>query len=62
MTIFDDEYWEELYQERAAIMEYDGGLNWMDAQDAARAHVEREKMKLQLDDIEPQVTNQEDLF
>lgn len=49
MTIFDDEYWEELYQERAAIMEYDGGLNWMDAQDEARAYVEQEKMRLQLE-------------
>lgn len=49
MTIFDDEYWEEMYQERAAIMEYDGGLNWMDAQESARAYVEREKMKLQLE-------------
>ena len=49
MTIFDDEYWEELYQERAAIMELDGGMNWMDAQDAARAYVEQEKMRLQLE-------------
>ncbi len=22
----DDEYWQEMYEERAAIMEYDGGL------------------------------------
>ena len=49
LTIFDDEYWEEMYQERAAIMEYDGGLNWMDAQEAARDYVEQEKMKLQLE-------------
>ena len=49
MTIFDDEYWEEVYQERAAIMEFDGGLTRGQAEARAKRHVEELKMKLQLE-------------
>ena len=49
MTIFDDEYWEELYQERAAVMEYDGGMTREQAEECARGYVEQEKMRLQLE-------------
>lgn len=49
MTIFDDEYWEEMYQERAAIMEHDGGKTREEAEEYARGYVEQEKMRLQLE-------------
>lgn len=49
MTIFDDEYWEEMYQERAAVMEYDGGKPRKEAEEYARGYVEQEKMRLQLE-------------
>ena len=43
LTIFDDEYWEEVYQERAAIMEFDGGFSRRDAEEAAGYWVDGQK-------------------
>ena len=49
MTIFDDEYWEELYQEHAAVMEMDGGMTREQAEASAKRYVEEYKMLLQLE-------------
>jgi hypothetical protein len=36
----DDEYWEEMFEERAAIMEYDGGLPRSEAEQLAKQLVD----------------------
>ena len=36
----DDEYWQEMYEERAAIIEYDGGLPRDEAEQLAKQHVD----------------------
>ncbi len=36
----DDEYWQEMYEERAAIMEYDGGLLREEAEQLAKQLVD----------------------
>lgn len=37
---YDDEYWQEMYEERAAIMEYDGGLPRDEAERLAKELVD----------------------
>lgn len=37
---YDDEYWQEMYEERAAIMEYDGGLARDEAERLAKQLVD----------------------
>ena len=37
---YDDEYWQEMYEERAAIMEYDGGLSRDEAERLAKQLVD----------------------
>ncbi len=37
---YDDEYWQEMYEERAAIMEYDGGLLRDEAERLAKQQVD----------------------
>jgi hypothetical protein len=37
---YDDEYWQEMYEERAAIMEYDGGLPRDEAERLAKQLVD----------------------
>jgi len=37
---YDDEYWQEMYKERAAIMEYDGGLLRDEAEQLAKQLVD----------------------
>ena len=37
---YDDEYWQEMFEERAAIMEYDGGLPRSEAERLAKQLVD----------------------
>lgn len=37
---YDDEYWQEMFEERAAIMEYDGGLPREEAEQLAKELVD----------------------
>lgn len=37
---YDDEYWQEMYEERAAIMEFDGGLSRDEAEQLAKRLVD----------------------
>lgn len=37
---YDDEYWQEMYEERAAIMEYNGGLPRSEAEQLAKQLVD----------------------
>ena len=41
---YDDEYWQEMYEERAAIMEYDGGLSRDEAERLAKQLVDEMRL------------------
>ena len=38
---YDDEYWQELYEERAGIIEYDGGLSRAEAERCSHEFVQQ---------------------